>query len=445
MQEQKMPLWLPTVWNSVLTKQFRCGCSVFYINNMKILHTSDWHLGHRLHEQSQHYEQEKFLEWLIQVINEKSIDVLIVSGDIYDTGYPSTQSQDLFFRFLADMYSNTNCKEVVITAGNHDAPGTLNAPDNFVRHFNINLIGKATEDLSEEILTFEINGEQLIVAAVPFLRDRDIRRAITGEDAGDIENRYKKALTNHYRKIAKFIERQQPEGAFVVSMGHLFAIGGQTSESENRIYVGGLGDIAAEDFPDIFRYVALGHLHRAQTVGGKEHIRYSGSPYALSFSEAGNAKNVVIITTEKGTTKSIEEAAVPVFRKLYRITGSMEDCRIRLEEIAHNNDKAEPWVEVNLNEKGLAANAYTLINDFIKDKPLKVLRVKNVNTQTLADITRIEDEDRQLNELKPDDVFKRKCKEDEYDIYEHKEILDAFYEILNTIETSKIGFKHTRE
>ncbi|MCF6242956.1 MAG: exonuclease subunit SbcD, partial [Bacteroidales bacterium] len=116
---------------------------------MKILHTSDWHLGHRLHEQSQQYEQKEFLEWLIQFVSTVEIDVLLVAGDIFDTGYPSSQSMELFYRFLAQLYRNTQCKQVVMTAGNHDAPGTINAPGSFVRNFDISLIGKATENIED--------------------------------------------------------------------------------------------------------------------------------------------------------------------------------------------------------------------------------------------------------------------------------------------------------
>jgi exonuclease SbcD len=109
---------------------------------MKILHTSDWHLGHRLHEQSQSFEQEKFLEWLLKTIKNRNTDVLLVAGDIFDTAYPATHSLQIFYDFLAKVHTQTNCKHVVITAGNHDSPGTINAPKDLVRYFSINMVGK---------------------------------------------------------------------------------------------------------------------------------------------------------------------------------------------------------------------------------------------------------------------------------------------------------------
>jgi len=402
---------------------------------MKILHTSDWHLGHRLHEQSQYNEQKKFLDWLIQYIDAEKIDVLLVSGDIFDTAHPSTQSLELFYRFLAKLHRYTSCNNIIMTAGNHDAPGTLNAPAQFTRFFNIHLIGKATGNPEDEIIEINIRGEKLVVAAVPFLRDRDIRRAVAGENAVEMENRYRTALTNHYNELAEYInDKYESEKIFSIAMGHLFATGAQTSDSEKRIYVGGLGDIAAEDFPDIFNYIALGHLHRPQQVGGKKHIRYSGTPYPLSFSESETEKKIILISTEKNRMAKIEEIKVPAYRKLCRITGNLEECRLQLEEIARQNKEPETWVEVNLNDERPLRNAYTLINEHIKDLPIKALSVRNLQAQKQVDITRIEAEDRKLTELQPDEVFQKKCKEQGFNLDEHPEILDAFYEVLNEID-----------
>lgn len=399
---------------------------------MNILHTSDWHLGHRLHEQSQQYEQEKFIEWLLTTIDEKEVDVLLVSGDIFDTGYPSSQSLQLFYDFLAKLYKTTNCKHVVITAGNHDAPGTINAPGQLVRYFSINLIGKATENVEDEILQFTINGEKLIVAAVPFLRDRDIRRAVAGENTNDIETRYKTALVNHYNEVAKAINKS--DNTFVVAMGHLFAVGGQVSESENRIYVGGLGDITASDFPKVFDYVALGHLHRPQKVDKHDCIRYSGSPYPLSFSEAGQSKKVILIKTKDRRQAITEEIGIPVFRNLLSVSGDIEYCKMRLKEIAGQNFEVEPWVEVIIDDNDFYASAYSEINNAITGLQIRVLKVVTLRVDNSIGLEQLVESDRQLNELKPDEVFKKKCNEDSFDLDEKSEILDAFYEILNEVE-----------
>ncbi len=398
---------------------------------MNILHTADWHLGHRLHEQSRSEEQEKFLQWLLTVISEKSIDVLLVAGDIFDTGYPSSHSLQMFYDFLAKLYKQGTCKQVVMTAGNHDAPGTINAPSFLVKSFSINLVGKAGENVKDEILNFEINEEKLTVAAVPFLRDRDIRKAVAGEDAVIIETRYKTALTNHYNSVASEIIKDG--NTFVIAMGHLFAVGGQVSESENRIYVGGLGDMAASDFSPVFDYVALGHLHRPQKVNQKEHIRYSGSPYPLSFGEIGQKKKVILIETSGGKLRDITDIDIPVFRKLYSIKGTMNECKALLNEIGKLQDKPKPWVEVLINEPGLNSMAYMQINEAIKNLPLKVLKVRLLNYASRKGLEQLVKEDTQLDELQPEDVFRKKCEEENFDLNEHPDIMDAFNEILNEI------------
>ena len=256
---------------------------------MKILHTSDWHLGHRLYEQSQYEEQSAFLRWLKQCIIEQNIDILLVSGDIYDTGVPSTQSQKLYYDFLVGL-QNTNCKHIVITGGNHDAPGTINAPKALLEALNIKVVGRATENPKDEVFKLQVQQEEIIVAAVPYLRDQDIRRAVAGESFDQIENRYKQALTNHYNTVGEYCKHINTNQSLVIAMGHLFAIGGSVSDSEQNIYVGNLGHIGANDFHPIFNYIALGHLHKPQIVGKQEHIRYSGSPNILSFSEVGYKK-----------------------------------------------------------------------------------------------------------------------------------------------------------
>ena len=263
---------------------------------MKILHTSDWHLGHRLLDQSQLEEQTLFLEWLLEHITANGIDVLLISGDVFDVGVPAANAQKLYYDFLIRLHQSC-CREVIITGGNHDAPSTLNAPKELLNALSIHVVGKAVDPISDEVFRLTVDNEELIVAAVPYLRDQDIRRAVAAETAEEIVNRYKTALINHFHDVARFCEQMKETNTTVIAMGHLFAVGGRTSESEQSIYVGNLGDIGAEDFPAVFSYVALGHLHRSQCVGGKEHIRYSGSPYMLSFSEVGQDKKIIQIET----------------------------------------------------------------------------------------------------------------------------------------------------
>jgi exonuclease SbcD len=397
---------------------------------MKILHTSDWHLGHRLHEHSQYEEQKRFLSWLKQYIDTQSVDVLLVAGDIFDTGVPSSQSLKLYYDFLIDLRS-TSCRELVITGGNHDAPGTLNAPKTLLEALSVHVIGKATEEITDELIDIEVNGEKLCVAAVPFLRDRDIRHAIAGESFDQIELRYKTALINHYRLIAEHCLQRKEKGVPAIAMGHLFAIDAHTSDSEIGIYVGNTGHIGVRDFPEVFDYIALGHLHRPQIVGNMQHIRYSGSPYVLSFSEIKYAKNIIEIQIEKNVIKKISNIEIPNFRTLTRIGGNFEECTRQLSLLSKQEYELPVWVELVLDAN--SPQSYAEIQDFVKEMPLEVLKVSLDKPRDQQGIENALQKTKSVKEIKPEEVFKMKCEEEEFDLNAQPEILDAYEEILREI------------
>ena len=396
---------------------------------MKILHTSDWHLGHRLLDQSQLEEQSLFLEWLPDYIEANSIDVLLISGDIFDVGVPSANAQKLYYDFLIRLHHSC-CREVIITGGNHDAPSTLNAPKELLNALSIRVVGKATEPISDEIFKLTLDNEELIVAAIPYLRDQDIRRAVAAETADEIVNRYKTALISHFDEAAESCERMKSANTTVIGMGHLFAVGGRTSESEQSIYVGNLGDIGAEDFPTVFDYVALGHLHRAQRVGGREHIRYSGSPYVLSFSETNQEKKIILIET--GKPLIITETTIPVFRKILQLEGSVESCKAQLEKLDEENNSLTPWVEVILNNEKEAATGYREINKFAEHLKSEVLKITVKDEKKIDRLKSLVENAQHITGFKPLDVFKLRCEEQNLDLNERPEMLDAFNEILQT-------------
>lgn len=396
---------------------------------MKILHTSDWHLGHRLHEQSQYEEQSQFLDWLETYIKTEEVSVLLVSGDVFDSGVPSTQSQKMYYDFLIKLTQST-CQHVVITGGNHDAPGTINAPKALLSALQVQVVGKVTENVDDEVFELSVGNEQVIVAAVPYLRDQDIRRAVAGESFDDIGDRYKMALVKHYNEVGAYCESLKSENVPVIGMGHLFAIGGSTSDSEQSIYVGNLGDIGAEDFPEIFDYIALGHLHRPQKSGGTSHIRYSGSPTILSFSEIGYDKNVILIETNGDKPLTIETICVPKFREVLRVSGSVEECITQLRMIDRETYSLKPWVEVVIDNNMNTKIESQEINKESEDLNLEVLKISLKNERNILGLEALIESSRNIKELQPMEVFKMKCKEQNFDIDENIEIFDAFNEAL---------------
>lgn len=404
---------------------------------MKILHTSDWHLGHRLLEQSQYDEQSRFLNWLLNYIQVQHIDLLLVSGDVFDTGVPSAQGQKLYYDFLVNL-KKTNCQEVVITGGNHDAPSTINAPKELLQSLSIHVVGKVTENIEDEIFKIAINKEEVIIAAVPYLRDQDIRRAISGESFEQISNRYKTAMVNHFTEAAEYCQTIKTPGVPVISMGHLFAIGGTTSESEQTIYVGNLGDIGAQDFPAVFDYVALGHLHRPQKIGGQEHIRYSGSPYMLSFSEVETEKKVILVETNRAEIARITEVPIPRFREIRRVNGTVESCITQLEKIDEEVHELIPWIEVVLDEEPDSSIGFLEINKVADRLRLDVLKVTLKNDRKMEGLESLIENARHIKEFTPVEVFMLKCKEQNFDLESNPDILNAFYEVLQIVQEHEI-------
>jgi len=399
---------------------------------VKILHTSDWHLGHRLHEQSQLQEQELFLIWLKNHIENNNIDVLLVSGDIFDVGVPSSQSQELYYNFLIRL-KQSNCKHVIVIGGNHDAPSTLNAPKELLKFLSIHVVGKATADIKDEVFELSIDNQSLIIAAVPYLRDQDIRRAVAGESFDQIGDRYKKALLNHYNEVAHYCQSIKQADSTVIAMGHLFANGGKTSSSEQTIYVGNLGDIGADDFPEIFDYVALGHLHRAQKVGKQKHIRYSGSPYVLSFSEVGSTKSITVLDVKKAKPLAIQKIEIPHFRAMHQIYGKHEDCIQQLHDIDNQHHELCAWVAIELDNQNNTTIGYSEIQKAAAEMDLEVLKV-TLKTQRKSTGIETSTAINDIKSLTPIDVFKMKCSETEYDLEENPEILDAFKEIVQIVK-----------
>jgi len=398
---------------------------------MKILHTADWHLGHRLHEQSQFEEQTRFLNWIENYIIDQKIDVLLISGDIFDTGSPSNQSLEMYYNFLVKL-KTTTCNAIVITGGNHDSPGTLNAPKHLLDTLAIKVVGKATENIEDEVFEIDINNQKVIIGAVPYLRDGDIRRAVAGETFDELTDKYKNALINHYQSVSEHCQLINTTNAPIIAMGHLFAIGGSISDSEQNIYVGTLGHIGAEDFPKEFDYIALGHLHRPQIIGGNEKVRYSGSPNVLSFSEINYDKKVIVLTIENNKISTIKDAIIPNFRCFYKLKGTITECINQFVNCISNEHQLTPWVEIILNEN------HTVNTDDLKKSaenyPFEILKISLKRQRKIQGIEELLENTKSIKELVPTEVFEKKCEEMGYDLKQRPEVWDAFNEILQAVK-----------
>ncbi|MFN2311364.1 MAG: exonuclease SbcCD subunit D C-terminal domain-containing protein [Spirochaetia bacterium] len=404
---------------------------------MKLLHTADWHIGRTLYGRKRYAEFEAFLNWLADTIQHKEIDVVLMAGDVFDTSSPSNRAQELYYRFLCRVAASA-CRHVVVIAGNHDSPTFLNAPKELLKALHVHVVGGASEDPRDEVLLLrdEENAPELIVCAVPYLRDRDIRVAEAGESITDKEQKLIDGIRNHYAAVGACAEAKRKELGVdipIVGMGHLFTAGGQTVEGDGvrELYVGSLAHVTAAIFPACFEYLALGHLHVPQKVGGLQSIRYSGSPVPMGFGEARQQKSVCLLSLDprEPSTDRVELLEIPVFQTLERITGSWDDIARRLFELSAAGSEA--WLEIVYEGSEIMSDLRERIESALSGTRIEVLRVKNARIVDRV-LGRMHDEE-SLEELKVDDVFERCLALHEVPDAQRPELLRAYQETLTFV------------
>jgi len=398
---------------------------------MKILHTADWHLGQKFLFYDREAEHLYALNWLLELIEKEKIDALIVAGDIFDIGNPPNYARKLYYQFLTKL-QNTACRHVIITGGNHDSPAMLNAPRELLEALNVHVIGAATDDLEDEIVLLKNTKNEIetVVAAVPFLRDRDLRTSLSGESSMERVARIKEGIYQHYAKIGEIASKYENLNVPIIATGHLYAKGAESSAKQDNIYIGNMDNIEAEQFPELFDYVALGHLHRNQIVGGMRHIRYSGSIIPLSFSEIQDKKAVNIIQFKERKIANFEAVPILSFRELVTLKGSFEAVQKKLDNLAlkFTENEFPAWVEVIIETEKLIPNLDSLLNDYTKEMNLELLKIRtNRQFYTLDNQT----EQLNLDDLEPVDVFKKKCESYGSPPDEMEEMLSTFNELQN--------------
>ena len=419
---------------------------------MRLLHTSDWHLGQTLHNYDRLYEHQCFLDWLVDTLDEERIDVLLIAGDIFDNTNPSSAAQRQLYRFLQQARSRVPHLQVVVIAGNHDSPGRLEAPTPLLEAHGTIVVGNVLRGTDGEIdlerLLVPLHDRDGQVAAwclaVPFLRPGDVPRlrAAEGDEVTEAAalDPYLQGTTLLYRQAYALARERAAEGQAIIAMGHCHMVDGKSSsDSERRIVIGGTEALPMTMFDPSIAYAALGHLHLAQKVGGREHVRYCGSPLPLSFSEVGYQHQVLRIDLDGGKVTAITPLFVPRAVALLRVPATpapLEDALAALAALEFEPDlppQAWPYLEVRVLLDGPEPGLRVQIEAALAGKPVRLAKIEPTRKQVAVDETALALSLDQLAQLQPDDVFRRLWLQ-KYGAEAPPEQLASFAELFHAVE-----------
>ena len=388
---------------------------------MRLLHTSDWHLGQTLHNYERSYEHQCFLDWLLDTIVAEQADALLIAGDVFDTANPSASAQKQLYRFLQQARTRAPQLDIVVIAGNHDSPGRLEAPGPLLEDHGTSMIGHIERSADGEtalerhlIPLHDRHGAvQAWCLAIPFLRPGDVPRLAPAEEGAAPLDPYLGGIALLYRQAFDLAAARRQDDQAIVAMGHCHMVDGTASlESERRIVIGGTEALPAAIFDPAIAYAALGHLHLAQRVGQQEHLRYCGSPLPLSFAEVGYQHQVLRIDLAGGVAQTVTPLPVPRAVELLRVPAKPAPLDEVLAALAaldlperplHEQPFLEVRVLLDAPEPGLRGR----IEAALEGKHARLAKIEPTRKHDAggADTSAMSLD--QLAQLQPDDIFRR--------------------------------------
>ncbi|WP_158772306.1 exonuclease subunit SbcD [Paraglaciecola sp. L1A13] len=388
---------------------------------MKILHTSDWHLGQNFFTKSRKNEHQAFLNWLLVQIQAHEIDAVIVAGDIFDTGTPPSYARQMYNQFVVEL-SKLTCTLMVL-GGNHDSVSTLNESKQLLACLHTHVIANTCDDIEQQVIELTDSNDEVgaILCAIPFIRPRDVLQSRSGETSEDKKLALSEAIKDHYANIYQhavarrnYITTGTEKHIPIVATGHLTALGVSQSESVREIYIGTLDGFAADGFPPA-DYIALGHIHRPQIVAKSEHIRYSGSPIPLSFDELKSQKQVVLVEFDHTGQRTITPLAIPLFQPMAMLKGDIDSITQQLaaypmrsseDEGAEQSNELATWLCIHVEVQDYLSDLQQKIQSLIEGRNVEVLQLRRARNKTAQSLQQIKNET--LAELTPFDVFEKR-------------------------------------
>ncbi|WP_122035032.1 exonuclease subunit SbcD [Aliivibrio sp. EL58] len=403
---------------------------------MRILHTSDWHLGQNFFTKSRRNEHQKFISWLLEQVQENAINAVIIAGDVFDTGAPPSYAREMYNQFVVEM-NKVNC-ELIVLGGNHDSVSTLNESKQLLAHLNARVIANTNDDLSTQLLTLPNSDGSVgaILCAVPFIRPRDVVTSVAGSTGVEKQQALGEAIKQHYHQLyqkALELRAELDLDVPIIATGHLTALGVKQSDSVRDIYIGTLDGFAADGFPPA-DYIALGHIHRPQLVAKSDHIRYSGSPIPLSFDELKSQKQVVMVEFDKASVTQISQINVPMFQQMKALKGDLETIEQELAQFKECEETT--WLCIEVEVQDYLSDLQQRIQALTQDLNVEVLqlrRARNRSEQTLA-----QEKTETLAELTPFDVFIKRIEQETFETEKEQQraerMTTKFKQILSEVE-----------
>ena len=406
---------------------------------IRILHTADWHLGQTFFGYDRTQEHEHFLDWLAGVLTKNKIDVLIVAGDVFDVSNPSAASQRMFYRFIHRVTTENPRLQLVVVAGNHDSAARLESPLPLLQEMRTEIKGivrKQNGKIDYEHLLVELKnaaGEvEALCLAVPFLRQGDYPVV---ETEG---NPYAEGVKELYARLLKYALKKRTDGQALVAVGHLLATGSEIAEKDHseRIIIGGLESVSPESFPEQIVYTALGHIHKAQRVSGRENIRYAGSPLPMSFAEKHYHHGVVKVTLDEGWAVEIEKLEYTPLVRLLSIpateAAAPDEVLDELRGLELPEDEPMPYLEVKVKLSEPEPMLRQQVEEILEGKPVLNPNIVSFYRQAAEGSVEEETLTAGLQEMNPLQIVKATF-ENSYQTEMPEELVNLFQEACRTI------------
>lgn len=398
-----------------------------YGTTMRILHTSDWHLGQNFYSKSRAAEHQAFLDWLLASAQEHDVDAIIVAGDIFDTGSPPSYARELYNRFVVQL-QQTGCRLVVL-AGNHDSVATLNESRDILAFLKTTVVANAGH--APFILPQRDGSPGAIFCPVPFLRPRELVTSQAGHSSGEKQQLLLNAISDYYQQqYQQACDLRGDRALPIIASGHLTTVGASKSDAVRDIYIGTLDAFPANRFPPA-DYIALGHIHRAQVVGGCEHIRYSGSPIPLSFDETGKNKSVNLVAFTQGRLADVTPLIVPVTQPLAVLKGDFASISEQLNQWQDSAPQPAVWLDIEITSDEYMHDIQRKIQAQTETLPVEVLLVRRSRAQRNRILAGAQRET--LSELQVEDVFARRLALETLEATQQQRLEQLFNETLHSM------------